>query len=342
MRGDQLARQWRLILMLEARRFGATVEEMAADLNTSIRTVYRDLEVLQSVGVPLESERDGGQAVWRMVDAGRWKLGITLHFTEVVALVVAARTLSQQGGGHWSDRLTSAVEKIQSAVPGRDVERMAEHLLTVSASDRGGHDYESRRDLLAEVTRALFERRPLEITYASPQHQEERSRRIHPYQMHLHEGALYLIGHDSLHDEVRTFLVDRIRLASVGEGRFEVPEEFNLEAYLSEAFAVWRGGEPIELTVRIDGPMSRLPLERRWHPSQETEPAGKQSVRVTMQVPDTPELRTWLRSFGSALVVESPESLAASMVREAEAVLLRYGRRAQAPVSGAGKGSGRP
>jgi predicted DNA-binding transcriptional regulator YafY len=44
MKGDQLARQWRVIRAIEASPGGLTVAEIAKREETGIRTIYRDLE----------------------------------------------------------------------------------------------------------------------------------------------------------------------------------------------------------------------------------------------------------------------------------------------------------
>jgi hypothetical protein len=57
MRGDQLARQWRIIRAIETSPSGLTVSEIAKREETGIRTIYRDLEALQVAGFPLYNER---------------------------------------------------------------------------------------------------------------------------------------------------------------------------------------------------------------------------------------------------------------------------------------------
>jgi predicted DNA-binding transcriptional regulator YafY len=47
MRGDQLARQWRVIRAIEVSPNGLTVAEIAKREETGIRTIDRDLEALQ-------------------------------------------------------------------------------------------------------------------------------------------------------------------------------------------------------------------------------------------------------------------------------------------------------
>jgi len=57
MRGDQLARHWRIIREIEASPNGLTVTEIAQREETGIRLIYRDLEALQAAGFPLYTER---------------------------------------------------------------------------------------------------------------------------------------------------------------------------------------------------------------------------------------------------------------------------------------------
>ena len=57
MRGDQVARQWRVIRAIESSPNGLTVAEIAKREETGIRTIYRDLESLQAAGSPLYTER---------------------------------------------------------------------------------------------------------------------------------------------------------------------------------------------------------------------------------------------------------------------------------------------
>jgi hypothetical protein len=47
MRGDQLARQWRVIRAIEASPDGLTVAEIAKREETGLRTIYRDLKALR-------------------------------------------------------------------------------------------------------------------------------------------------------------------------------------------------------------------------------------------------------------------------------------------------------
>jgi predicted DNA-binding transcriptional regulator YafY len=59
MRGEQLARQWRILRTIESRNHGITVAELAVQEGCHSRTIWRDLAAIQEAGFPLYSEKDG-------------------------------------------------------------------------------------------------------------------------------------------------------------------------------------------------------------------------------------------------------------------------------------------
>ena len=50
-RGNQLSRQWRLLQRI-GRPAGVTVEDAARELECSVRTIWRDISVLENAGFP--------------------------------------------------------------------------------------------------------------------------------------------------------------------------------------------------------------------------------------------------------------------------------------------------
>jgi predicted DNA-binding transcriptional regulator YafY len=55
-RGDQLTRQWRLLQLID-RAQGITADDAARELAVTIRTIWRDLLVLQDAGLSAKQPR---------------------------------------------------------------------------------------------------------------------------------------------------------------------------------------------------------------------------------------------------------------------------------------------
>ncbi|RMG21143.1 MAG: transcriptional regulator [Deltaproteobacteria bacterium] len=325
MRGATATRAIKLLILLAAHRTGLTVAEMAAELGVSPRTLYRDLQVLEEAGLPLEIERQGRRCVYRVLDAERWRLGALLGLSEVLALHLAADLMRAHGGDPWKAAIEEAMKKIDLALPARYAARLEEGLARVSASRHAERRYTERPEILSAVTTALDEQRPLHVSYATPGRPNPTPRVLWPLHLYCHDRGLYLLARDSRSEEVRTFLVDRITLARLGEGRFDPPEDFDPATYFGDAFAVHRGGELIHLRLCATPRVAHLFEERRWHHSQRNT-RTRRGLIVRMRVLDTPELRAWIQSFGSQVVVEAPASLAEVIARDAEAVVRAHAR----------------
>src|SRR5215471_10279758 len=82
MRADRLLS---LLLLLQIHR-RMTVRELARRLEVSVRTVYRDMEALNTAGIPITAER-GAHGGWFLLDGDRTNL-TGLNESEVQALFV--------------------------------------------------------------------------------------------------------------------------------------------------------------------------------------------------------------------------------------------------------------
>ena len=55
-RGNQLARQWQLLQVIQ-HPAGNVVDDAARKLDCTVRTIWRDLQVLRKAGLPLDRAR---------------------------------------------------------------------------------------------------------------------------------------------------------------------------------------------------------------------------------------------------------------------------------------------
>jgi hypothetical protein len=86
MRGDQLSRQWRVVRAIEASPNGLTVAEIAKREDSGIRTICRDLEVLQAAGSPLYTERVDRANRSAFVDTFKFEIPPPFTLTEQLSL----------------------------------------------------------------------------------------------------------------------------------------------------------------------------------------------------------------------------------------------------------------
>lgn len=336
MRGDQLARQWLLIQRLAKSRGGAGLDELAEQLGCVRRTVYRDLDALMYAGFPVVSEKRDGKAYYRFVD--RFQLG-QVPFTpdELLALAFSSDLLKSLEGTVFHDSIESALAKIKAGL-GPELSRYLEQFRGAFRVLPGPHKrYAEFRDAIRRLNEAVLDHRTLAMRYRSGRSGEESRRRIDPYKVWYHGGALYVIGHDHRSDAIRTFAVDRILALEETDAGFEPPADFDFDAYTAASFGVV-AEPPTRVRIRFAPRFAAWIREREWHTSQTLTPLEGGGVELAMEVGAGQELVSWILSFGDGACVIEPEGLREAVRDELLRALARYGDpSARASESGAAR-----
>jgi predicted DNA-binding transcriptional regulator YafY len=322
MRGDQLARQWRLIQLLARRRFGVGLDACAAELECNKRTVYRDLDALQYAGFPVTSEKRDGRVFYRFLDGFRMG-GSPFTPDEILALAFGEDLLRTLEGTVFHDSIRSALAKIRAGLG----PELADYLARLGQAFRvlpGPHkNYARFRDTIRVLNESVLARRTVRMRYRTGRTGQTSTRDLDPYRVWYRSGGLYVVGLDHRSGEIRTFAVDRIGALEPTGGRFRVREGFDFDAYIGGSFGVV--AEPaLRVRIRFEGPTANYVEERSWHPSQELARDSRGRLELAMEVGGSTELRAWILSFGAGAEVLEPESLRAEVTGDLQAALARY------------------
>jgi predicted DNA-binding transcriptional regulator YafY len=322
-RGDQLARQWQLIQRLAKSRAGAPLDELAEELQCVRRTVYRDLDALMFAGFPVVSERREGRVYYRFLDS--FQLG-DVPFTpdEILALAFSEDLLRTLEGTVFHDSIRSALQKIRSGLG----PELTAYLARLADSFRvlpGPHkNYADYRETIQTLNDAVLQRGTVRMRYRTGRTGSVSDRDLDPYRVWYRSGGLYVVGFAHKSGEIRTFAVDRIRQIEKTGRRFEISAGFDFDAYIGSSFGVIAEAA-VRVRICFDRRWATYVEERTWHPSQSFEKRRGGALELVMDVGTTPDLRTWILSFGSGAEVIEPESLRAEVAKELAEAVSRYG-----------------
>ncbi len=306
-RGDTAARQLRLLLIIDERR-EVEVGSVARELGYTVRTVYRDLEVLQKVGVPLYQEQVGRRARWRVVDGYRKRLTLSLTWSEMLALTAGRGLLSGLAGTLFHESALSALEKIRAALPPPLLARVDVTSMRVTGSVGASHIFEDDRRLLGTLLEAVEQQLTVEFDYLKLGAGKAERRRVDPYHVHVQSGGIYVIGWAHERASARIFLLDRIREVRKTAARFERRHDVDATSFLHGAFGPW-DGKPLRVRLRFEPKLARLISERRYHESQTSQWRADGRLDVEMRVPLSPAFVSWVRGFDDAVTVLVPKGL---------------------------------
>lgn len=324
-RGDQISRQWQILQILEARRMGVSVPELAAELDCNVRNIYRDMEALEIAGFPIYSEKDDGVERWKFVEGYKHKMPIPLEMTEIMALVIARDQLKAFEGTVFSGALGHAFDKIRVMLK----PEANNFIDSLSNSFRvgvfGQKDYRAHKDTIELVNHAVLNHRSVMIDYRSASGEELR-RKVDPYHVWFMGGTIYIVAHCHARKGLRLFVLDRIKKARSTEEKFKVPSDFSMDDFTSGRFFVTDYGKA-DVKIWFNKRAAVHIKERTWHPSQKIEEQNDGSIILSMEVDGVKEVMSWVMSWRSHAKILEPKELADKMVDELEAMTKMYAKR---------------
>jgi predicted DNA-binding transcriptional regulator YafY len=207
-----------------------TASELAKELGVSLRTLNRDLAVLRAAGAPIESDRGRGGGL--RLDRG-WSLGrLHLRQEEAVDLLLAMAIAEKLNSPLLLRQLPALRRKIVASF-GEAYQariRLLRRRIFVGAPASPGilANYEPPAPQeLMPIVEAFFNLRRVEIAY-SDRYGVPTVRKVEPQFLYYAAPIWYLLAHDRLRNDIRSFRVDRIRGITVLEQSFRpaAPEPY--------------------------------------------------------------------------------------------------------------------
>ena len=271
---------------------GVAVGEIARLTGMTTRTVYRDIRALEEeLAVPVFQAGRGHYGIDRKFFLPPLRLSVP----EAIVLFLAARLIAR-----WSDQYDAAVVSAFTKLADLLPQPIARH---VAASMLAVGEHESNEPFtrsFSAVARGWAEGRVVELIY-DPGTGTEKHTRVRPYFLEPDAAlrSVYLIGYDEPADAMRTYKVERIRSATLTTDRYEIPDDFDPDAWLANSWGIWSSDStPTErVRLRFDASVAHRVREAIWHRSQTLVELPGGGVELTVTVAGTVEIRSWILSW---------------------------------------------
>jgi len=182
-RGDQLARQWRIIQILISSRMGKSAADLANELEYGVRTIYRDLEALQLAGFPLYTEKVGGKSIWSVLDTVKHHMPVPFTLPELMALYFSRDMLKIFKDMVFYDSLESLFKKVKATLPPESVKYLENIEQTVQVSHKPYKDYSKFKEIVNRVSEAAINKKKIEIVYFTQSRKKQSKRLVDPYRI---------------------------------------------------------------------------------------------------------------------------------------------------------------
>lgn len=207
-------RLFQIIQILRARRQPTTGEALAAELEVSLRTLYRDIAELMAQRVPIRGEAGIGYVIESDFDMPP----LMLTVDELEAAVVGAAWVAQRGDASLARGARDLIAKLTSAVP----ENLRPVLLETGLATIAFKAVSVDTFDVSSVRLAIRTATKLEIEYRDGADNHS-SRVIWPVALAYTEELRMIAAWCELRNDFRHFRTDRVRGCRLLDQRFPVP-----------------------------------------------------------------------------------------------------------------------
>ncbi len=305
-----------LAIVLELQGRGARrAEDLAATFETSVRTIYRDMQALSETGVPVVATPGVGYALME----GYFLPPLTFTADEATTLLLGADAVARTFDSQYRAVAESASHKITAVLPDalRGVVRERGDRLRFVVPDALTPVVE---ETLRTLRRAVLESTGVRFHYYGRRGDREggaaTERDVDPYALVSLAGMWGLVGYDHLRRDIRRFRLDRMENLTLTDRPFTRPPDFIIENREDRS-------RDLVVQVRFAPAVARRVRES---PSFFTVAQAERSdgLFVTLRVREAADPVPWLLGWGRYAHVLEPESVRALLAEEAAAILAQH------------------
>ncbi len=287
-------------------------QDFAERFEISERTVYRDVQALCEVGVPIMAMPGEG---YRLME-GYYLPPITFNPDEARSLYLALSMLAGLTKSGPTKRASkTALDKIRSILPNTTL-RHIEALQAVTqfyTFPTNALDFDN--DMLPQLQKAIENQNVIRIHYHALHNNSVTEREVEPSELIFLEKSWLLTAYCRLRRDHRTFRLDRIDVLQILSETF-APRETDEIPFESMA---------VDIVVRFDPAVVRWVRERQhfsliaddMHP----DPAG---VVMLYRPRSYDQIEGWLLSWGDQMEVLEPADVRDRLARTAEKILAHH------------------
>lgn len=280
----QVNRLFEMVYMLLERKC-VTASEFAEHFEISVRTVYRDVEVLSASGIPVYMQKGKGGGIRLLQDFVLNKTVLTQHEREeILSSLQALNNLT-------IEKTDTALKKLGSLFGDTNAD-----WLEIDFSDWKNHGTEM--EIFQTLKPAVIHRKVIEFTYAGNR-EKVTKRTVLPLKLCFRAQAWYLYGYCRLRMDNRFFKLKRMNGLKILDETFQmqVPQKVFAEAYSWE--------KPVDLKLRI----SPCKAYRVYDEFDEYSVDEEGNFICELTMPEGDWLFSYLASYAGAIEILSPERM---------------------------------
>jgi predicted DNA-binding transcriptional regulator YafY len=309
---DRYERILTLHRILKSARYPVPLARLMDELGCSRATAYRDIAFLRdALGAPIDSDGDNAAFRYATDEASRFELpGLWLTSEELQALLALNELVGRTGPGLLASTLApfrSRIDRLLSShSDGRNFP--LERIRVIGSGTRKVDESTFRH-----VASAVLGRKRLQFRYRARSTNEATERTVSPQRLTHYRDNWYLDAWDHRREALRSFALDRMAKAQVGDETAEDRDEAELNQHLASSYGIFSGAPKAWATIRFSPHAARWVADEHWHSQQQGEwlKDGRYELRVPYS--NSRELLMDVLKYGPDAEIVAPVSLREEM-----------------------------
>jgi len=298
-------RQYRLHHKLKYSRYPLSISQLCESLETSDKTLYRDIQELRDQYLAPVILQDGLLSYDKNSRDSFELPGVWFSDDELQALLAVQQLLSQIQPGLLDEQITPLKQLIIGMLSqhGRPPQQSLKRIRILGIGQRN-----SQTRHFKKIAGVVLDRKQCRLEYINRKSGDVSERVISPQRLAYYRDNWYLDAWCHLKNALRTFSMDNIRAITPLEEATRDCSEEQLSEHFESAFGIFSGTADKVAILQFSGIQARYLEKEQWHPQQQGE---WQQDRYILKIPyaNPTELIMDILKYGADVEVLEPEEL---------------------------------
>ena len=295
-----------------------TADNLSKLFNKSRRTIFRDLQELKAIGVPYHYDAKTGSY---SISPEFFLPPLDLNLQEALSLLLLVHKSTGQMQMPFRNSVVQAALKIENNLPAKIRQYCNAALQNISARPQPQATTNLLDKTFEQLQKAIAEKRIVRIKYHSLFEGGDIDTELCPYHLMFNRRAWYVLGFSSIHSQIRTFKLSRIKDLTVLDKRFTDSGKFDPEERLGRAWSMIPEGRIYNVSLRFLPKVAENVTEVQWHSTQKVTRNSDGSATVEFRVDGLGEISWWILGYGDQVQVLAPKILRNKIVETAKNIL---------------------
>ena len=317
MKPSRVGRIVRILTILQSEK-KYTASDLAKLLNTSRRTIFRDLKELGDIGVPYHYDpKTRSYAI-----APEFFLPpIDLNLQEALSMLLIIHKTGPQVQLPFKNSAILAALKIENQLPDKIRRYCGTALDSISTRLAPQAPANLLDKIFATLQVATATKRKVYLEYQSVYDDDLIKLELSPYHLMYNHRAWYVIGRSSIHKETRTFKLNRIKKVETLDKCFLDTKRFDLSDHLGRAWSMIREGRIYNIKLKFLPKVAKNVTEVQWHSTQKYQFNPDGSATMEFRVDGLGEISWWILGYADQVQVLAPRALRKKVLEMAAGII---------------------